>query len=58
VSAMLAVVPAVLERGGRVPLSTGGLLLLAAVLLAGALSTILAARIATRGPLLDALRAE
>jgi putative ABC transport system permease protein len=58
VSAMLAVVPAVLERGGRVPLSTGGLLLLAAVFLAGALSTLLAARIATRGPLLDALRAE
>ena len=58
VSAALAVLPAVAERGGRIPVSTGAVLLIAAVLVAGLLSTVVAARLATRGPLLDALRAE
>ncbi len=58
VSAALAVLPAVAERGGRIPVSTGAVLLIVAVLVAGLLSTVVAARLATRGPLLDALRAE
>jgi ABC-type antimicrobial peptide transport system permease subunit len=58
VSASLAVLPAVMERGGRVPVSTGGALLIAGVLAAGLLSTTIAARLATRGPLLEALKAE
>jgi ABC-type lipoprotein release transport system permease subunit len=58
VSAGLAVLPAVLERGGHVPVSTSGALLIGAVLAAGLLSTTLAARLATRGPLLEALKAE
>ena len=58
VSAALSVLPAVAERGGRVPISTGGALLILAVLVAGLFSTVIAARLATRGSLLDALRAE
>ena len=58
VSACVAVLPGVMERGGRVPVSAGGALLIAAVLAAGLLSTVIAARLATRGPLLEALRAE
>ena len=57
-SAALAVLPAVAERGGRIPVSTGGALLIVTVLVAGLLSTVMAASLATRGPLLDALRAE
>jgi hypothetical protein len=58
VSASLAVLPGVMERGGRLPMSTGGALLMAAVLAAGLASTVIAARLATRGSLLEALRAE
>jgi ABC-type antimicrobial peptide transport system permease subunit len=58
VSAALAVLPAVSERGGRMPVSTAGALLMVAVLVTGLLSTVVAARLATRGPLLDALRAD
>ena len=57
-AAVVATVPALLERGGRAPVSMTGLLLLAAVLAAGTLATVLAARAATRQPLLDALRSE
>jgi putative ABC transport system permease protein len=57
-SAALAVAPAAIERGGRLPLSTGGLLLLFVVFVAGLVSTVVAARLATRGPLLAALKAE
>jgi putative ABC transport system permease protein len=56
--ALVAVVPAVLERGGRAPMSAGGWLLLAAVFGAGLISSIVATRAALRGPLLVALRAE
>jgi hypothetical protein len=39
-------------------LSTSGLVLVFAVFVAGLVSTLIAARIATKGPLLEALRAE
>jgi hypothetical protein len=58
VSALVAIAPAVAERGGRVPLTAAGMLLLAAVLVVGVLSTLVATRAATRAPLLEALRAE
>jgi hypothetical protein len=58
VSAALAVAAAALERGGRLPLSTGGILLVLAVFVAGLVSTVIAARLATRGPLLASLRSE
>jgi ABC-type antimicrobial peptide transport system permease subunit len=57
-AAALAIAPAVAERGGRVPVSSGGLLLVAAVLAAGLIATLAAARLATRGPILSSLRAE
>jgi ABC-type antimicrobial peptide transport system permease subunit len=57
-SATVAILPALVDRGGRVPLSTGGGLLLISVLIAGLLSTVLAARLATRAPLLQSLRSE
>jgi putative ABC transport system permease protein len=57
-AAAVATVPALLERGGRAPISMTGVLLIAAVLAAGTLTTVLAARAATRQPLLDALRSE
>ncbi len=58
VAAAVATVPAVLERGGRLPISTTGGVLLALIVVAGTISTALAARIAIRQPLLDALRSE
>lgn len=57
-SAALAIAPAVAERGGRLPLTSGGALLVFAVLVTGLLSSLVAARAATRAPLLDALRSE
>lgn len=56
--AALAIAPAVIERGGRVPLTSGGALLLFAVFVTGLLSSIVATRAATRGPLLESLRSE
>jgi hypothetical protein len=56
--AALAVAPAVAERGGRLPLSSGGMLLLFAVFTAGLLSSLVATRAATRAPLLSSLRSE
>lgn len=58
VAATLAILPALVERGGRGPLSAGGVLLVMAIVGAGALATIAAARAATRGTLLQALRSE
>ena len=58
VSAGLAIAPAVAERGGRLPLTSGGALLLFAVLTTGLLSSLVAARAATRAPLLEGLRSE
>jgi ABC-type lipoprotein release transport system permease subunit len=54
----LAVLPAVLERGGTLPVSSGGALLLFAVFVTGLLSSIIATRLATRAPILEALRSE
>jgi hypothetical protein len=58
VCAALAISPAVAERGGRIPWSAGAALLLFAVLLGGVLSSMIASRAATRGPLLGSLHAE
>jgi putative ABC transport system permease protein len=58
VCAMIAVLPAVAERGGRLPLGAGVLLLLFAVLVTGLLSSVVATRAATRAPLLSSLRSE
>jgi ABC-type lipoprotein release transport system permease subunit len=56
--AALAIAPAVAERGGRVPLTSGGALLLFAVLAVGLLSSLVATRAAVKGPLLESLRSE
>ncbi len=58
VCAALAIAPAVAERGGRLPLTTGGMVLLFAVLAVGLLSSLVATRAAMRGPLLESLRSE
>jgi hypothetical protein len=57
-AAALAVAPTLADRGLRAPVSSAGLLLLALVLIAGLLSTLVAARVATRAPLVAALRSE
>jgi hypothetical protein len=54
----LAIAPAIAERGGRIPLTSGGALLLFAVFVTGLLSSVVATRAATRGPLLESLRSE
>jgi putative ABC transport system permease protein len=58
ISAFVAIAPAALERGIRVPVSAGGWLLLLAVAGAGLLSSLVATRAALREPLLAALRSE
>ncbi len=58
VSALVAIAPAAIERGARLPLTRGGWLLLLAVLAAGLVSSIIATRAAMRAPLIGALRAE
>jgi hypothetical protein len=58
VCAGLAIAPALAERGGRLPLSSGGGLLLLAVAASGLLSSVVAIRAATRAPLLSSLRSE
>jgi putative ABC transport system permease protein len=57
VCALLAIAPVFFERGGRLPNVSLGLLLLA-VLLSGALASLVATVAALRSPLLPALRAE
>jgi hypothetical protein len=57
-AAAIAVGPAAMERGASLPISSGGVLLLAAVLAAGLLSSMLATRVALAAPLVGALRAE
>jgi ABC-type antimicrobial peptide transport system permease subunit len=57
VSALLAILPAIASRGWRLPSSSTGWLL-ASVLLAGMVASLLATRIALRIPLLEALRSE
>jgi len=55
--AVVAIAPAWLDRGGRLPFASIGALL-ASVLLAGLLTSLLALRLATRAPILSALRSE
>lgn len=55
--ALIAIAPVWLDRGGRLPLASLGVLL-ASVLLAGLLASWLALRLATRAPILTALRSE
>ena len=57
ISALLAIAPAVAERGGRLP-GTLLLVLLSGVLALGLITSILATIAALRSPLLDALRSE
>jgi putative ABC transport system permease protein len=58
VSALVAVAPAALERGARLPLTAGGWSLLVAVLAAGLVSSLIATRAALRMSLVGALRSE
>jgi hypothetical protein len=58
VAAGIAVAPAALERGARVPISASGLALLLAVFAAGLVSSIIATRAAFAAPLVTALRTE
>jgi ABC-type antimicrobial peptide transport system permease subunit len=58
VCAGLAIAPAIAERGGRIPLSSGGALLLFAVFVTGLLSSMIATRAVVGGPLLSSLRSE
>ncbi len=55
--ALIAIAPAWLDRGGRLPFASMGVLL-ASVMLAGLLASWLALRLATRAPILTALRSE
>jgi putative ABC transport system permease protein len=57
-SAALAITPAAAERGSHLPFTSGSALLMAAVLVTGLLSSVLAMRAATRLPLLASLRSE
>jgi ABC-type antimicrobial peptide transport system permease subunit len=57
VCALLAIAPVFFERGGRLPNISLGLLLLA-VLVSGAVASLIATMAALRSPLLPALRAE
>jgi putative ABC transport system permease protein len=56
--AVIAVAPALLDRGGWTPVATEGWILLVAVFTCGLLSSIVATRAALRAPLLGALRSE
>jgi ABC-type lipoprotein release transport system permease subunit len=58
VSALVAIAPAALERGARLPITTGGWLLLLAVVAAGLISSVIATRAALRMPLVGSLRSE
>lgn len=58
VSALVAIAPAAIERGARLPLGLGGWLLLLAVLAAGLLSSLIATRAAVRAPLVGSLKSE
>jgi putative ABC transport system permease protein len=57
-AASLAIAPAIIERGGRFPLTSGGVLLLFSVFVTGLLSSAIAMRAVTRAPLLASLRSE
>ncbi len=57
-AASLAIAPAIAERGGRLPLTSGGVLLLFSVFMTGLLSSAIATRAVTHAPLLTSLRSE
>lgn len=57
ICAALAITPAIVERGAKLPL-TQMLLMLAAVVITGLLSSVMAVRAAVKSPLLESLRAE
>ena len=56
--AVVAIAPAVVERGGTLPATGSAGLLVLAVFTAGLVSSVIATRAALRAPLLDALRSE
>jgi putative ABC transport system permease protein len=58
VSALVAIAPAALERGARLPIGGAGWLLLLAVVAAGLISSVIATRAALRMPLVGSLRSE
>ncbi|MFH1498079.1 MAG: FtsX-like permease family protein, partial [Verrucomicrobiota bacterium] len=58
VCALVAIAPAVADRGGRLPAGAAVSLLLLGVFVAGLISSIVATRAALRGRLLDGLRTE
>jgi ABC-type lipoprotein release transport system permease subunit len=58
VAAAVAIGPAAMARGARLPISEGGVVLVAAVFVAGVVSSMLATRVALRAPLVAALRTE
>ena len=58
IAAAVAVGPAALERGARLPISAFGAGLLVSVLAAGLLSSLLATRAALRAPLVASLRSD
>ncbi|MGH9253860.1 MAG: FtsX-like permease family protein [Vicinamibacterales bacterium] len=58
VCAAIAIAPAVAERGGRMPLTAGGGLLIFAVFVTGLLSSLVGARVVARAPQVESLRAE
>jgi len=58
IAALVAIAPALAERGGRVPVNAGGVVLVFAVVATGLLSTVVAIRAATRGSLLSSLRSD
>ena len=58
ICAGIAIMPAVAERGGRLPLTSGGALLLFAVFVTGLLSSLVAMKAATSTPLVTALHSD
>jgi hypothetical protein len=56
--ALVAIAPALAERGERPPITGGGALLLGAVAAAGVLSALAATRLALKAPVVEALRSE
>ena len=58
VCAAIAIAPAVAERGGRIPLSGGIILLLSSVFAAGLVCSLAAMAVTSRRPLLESLRSE
>jgi ABC-type lipoprotein release transport system permease subunit len=58
VCALIAIGPAIAERGGRLPSTSSSAFLVVAVLAAGLVSSVVATRAALRTPLLSSLRSE